>query len=549
MKKALLFILLFISGFSFSQNILVPYRKGQLWGLADTLGKQVCAPQYDQVLFKDEFGKSFQIELPDNYFYVKKGNKSGVFSTKEIIPPKYERIQCVDKAFFGCSDDAGGNLKYWYALDGTSLLPEGYSAQSLVGQFKYNYSENHSRYYCYIVKATNASYGIYYFDTQAPKRSRFLMKDCHRIKYKRDEQTQEMEFTVDVSINVSKKHGHLRYNKAKEEIELYFESEKDYTKRLEEQRTTSYQEREGMDEMMIEAPPVVEPDGINAPKKGVAAPIKTYMRCNFQLKADSLVLRMVNARFMRTGKTSMSSLISIPQNVEKIKLVNYIGYSSFGVQKSDTLFQYSNFVTFELRFKKGLLVSDIAIPFYADSILQIRTDGFNDSGWSFLFGQKDKSGKMLLGWMTAEGKEMIPAMYEDIQFKSSFVSPEYNYASDKWIVTQSGKVGMIDPKGATLLDTKYDEITLVGKSFSSPIYRLLKKDGKYGVYYLENEGVYTGKEWILCEPFTPYKITALRFIPRGKSKMENYFTLYRLEDEVGNLIGYRSRSGIDFFEN
>jgi hypothetical protein len=100
-----------------------------------------------------------------------------------------------------------------------------------------------------------------------------------------------------------------------------------------------------------------------------------------------------------------------------------------------------------------------------------------------------------------------------------------------------------------LLDTKYDEITLVGKSFSSPIYRLLKKDGKYGVYYLENEGVYTGKEWILMEPFTPFKITALRFIPRGKSKMENYFTLYRLEDEVGNLIGYRSRSGIDFFEN
>ena len=114
---------------------------------------------------------------------------------------------------------------------------------------------------------------------------------------------------------------------------------------------------------------------------------------------------------------------------------------------------------------------------------------------------------------------------------------------------KSGKVGMIRPDGTLLLDTKYNEINLMGTNYASPIYRLLKKDGKYGLYYLENEGIYTGNEWILMEPFTPYRITSLCFIPRGKEKNKNYYTLYRLEDEAGNFMGYRSRSGREFFEN
>jgi hypothetical protein len=51
------------------------------------------------------------------------------------------------------------------------------------------------------------------------------------------------------------------------------------------------------------------------------------------------------------------------------------------------------------------------------------------------------------------------------------------------------------------------------------------------------------------EPFTPYKITSLIFIPRGKAKNKDYFTLYRLEDEAGKFIGFRSKSGREFFED
>jgi hypothetical protein len=59
-------------------------------------------------------------------------------------------------------------------------------------------------------------------------------------------------------------------------------------------------------------------------------------------------------------------------------------------------------------------------------------------------------------------------------------------------VKKLGKVGMINPCGKLLLDSKYDEINLMGSNYSSPIYRLLKKEGKYGLYYFENEGIYSG---------------------------------------------------------
>ena len=550
MKKIIHLFLLLISGISFSQNILVPYRKGSLWGFADTLGNQVCEPKYDQVYFKNELRQFDEVDFPENYFIIKKGNKTGVFSDKEIIPPQFEKIHCVDKSYFACSDQVKGIAKYWFALDGTSLMPKGYQAQSLIGKFDYDYVQNQSRYYCYIVKAENATYGIYYFDTRAPKRSRFLIKDCYRIHYERDEATQEMELAIDLSVNVSKSHGHLRYDNKKEEIVLYYESAKEYSKRLEELQNSRYDESPGMDEMIVEAPPVVaEPYGYTSPKKEVETPIKTYMRGHFKFNSDTLKVEMVNSRFMRIGNTSMTEIITLPKSVEKIKPINYLGFGYFGVRQSDTLFQFTNYVTFKFGDKKGLLVNDKATPFYADSILQIKTEGYNETGYSFLFGQKDKAGKMLLGWITAEGKEMIPALYEDIQFKNSYVSPEYNYASNKWIVIKSGKVGMIKPDGTLLLDTKYDEINLMGSSYASPIYRLLEKDGKYGLYYLENEGFYTGNEWILMEPFTAYKITSLIFIPRGKEKNKNYFTLFRLEDEAGEFIGYRSQSGREFFED
>lgn len=53
LRKTLLFLLLISSDVLFSQEetLLIPYRKGTLWGFADTTGKIVIQPEYDEVDF------------------------------------------------------------------------------------------------------------------------------------------------------------------------------------------------------------------------------------------------------------------------------------------------------------------------------------------------------------------------------------------------------------------------------------------------------------------------------------------------------------------
>lgn len=548
MRRLILIILISYSGISFSQEILVPYRKGNLWGFADTLGKLICEPKYDEVFFSSEKNSSSELALPDNYFLTTKNGKFGVFFRNEIVPAQYVRIRSVENAFLMAFKDSKNDERDWYSLSGVSLLPNDYKIVSRIGKFAYLPRQEGARYYCHIVQEkTKKTFGIYYFDTQVPARSRFIVKDCYDIKYDRDRITQYMELEIDLSINVKKEHGHLKYNKEKEEIELVYESEKDYSKRVKEIQEASYQESMGirdevegvpMDDYLIAEEP---------PRKKVVAPINTYLRCNFKWKNDTLSVDIIDTRYSRKPNPTKTSIINLPEKATNIKLTKYLGFGSLGFRNADTLFQYTNYVTFQLRGKKGLLTSYLLSPFYADSILQIKTDSFNESGYSFLFGQKSKSGNMLYGWMTAEGKEVIPAMYDSIGFKSSYMSPEYNYAGDKWIVKKKGKCGMIKPDGTIILDAKYDAIDYFDLSKVTPVFRRLKKDGKYGLYYLENDGVFFGTNWILIEPFTPYKITALRFVPRGKEKNRNYFTLFRLEDDAGKFIGYRSKSGVDFF--
>ncbi len=550
MHRLILISLICYSGISFSQEILIPFRKGNLWGFADTLGNLVCEPKYDEVFYSNEKSSSSELALPDKYFLTSKNGKFGVFYRNEVVPAQYVRIRCVDDYLFMAFKDLKNDERDWYSLSGVSLLPNDYKIVSRIGKFAYLQGLEGARYYCHIVQdKKNKTFGIYYFDTQMPARSRFLIKDCYDIKYERDRITQDMELEIDLSVNVKKEHGRLKYNQEKEEIELVYESAKDYSKRVKEIQDASYQEsmdiRDEVEGIPADDYYIVE----EPPKKKVEAPISTYLRCSFNRKNDTLSVNMINTRYSRIVQPAKNVFQDLPKNAENINLINYLGLGCFAYQKADTLFQYYNYVTYQLRGKKGLLTSNFLSPFYADSIVQIRTDGFNESGYSFLFGQKDKSGKMLLGWMTAEGKEVIPAMYDSIGFKSPYVSPEYNVAGDKWIIKKKGKFGMIKPDGTSILDANYDAIDYFEKSYATTIFRRLKKDGKYGLYYLENDGIYLNNNWIFLKPFTPYKITALRFIPRGKEKNKNFFTLFRLEDDTGKLIGYRSKSDIDFFED
>jgi hypothetical protein len=86
LRQILALTILTVSLQSFAQTeILIPYRSGALWGMADTNLNIVVKPQYDSV--------GYRYRDPKGYYTVKKNGKFGVITKdKVIIPPSLREV-------------------------------------------------------------------------------------------------------------------------------------------------------------------------------------------------------------------------------------------------------------------------------------------------------------------------------------------------------------------------------------------------------------------------------------------------------------------------
>ncbi len=84
--SACLVLLSSISTVGFAQNeTLVPYRKGELWGLADTNVNVVVVPAYDSIITSYRY--------PKGYYVVERNGKKGVITRqKVIVEPSLEYV-------------------------------------------------------------------------------------------------------------------------------------------------------------------------------------------------------------------------------------------------------------------------------------------------------------------------------------------------------------------------------------------------------------------------------------------------------------------------
>jgi hypothetical protein len=103
---------------SHSQEIFIPYRKGPHWGYADTLGKIVIAPVYDQVSNGWTVGTNLKVS---------KDMKWGVVSRKNkvLVPLKHDHVANIHKGYIVSEDKTEGYayLHGLYNHKGTLLIP------------------------------------------------------------------------------------------------------------------------------------------------------------------------------------------------------------------------------------------------------------------------------------------------------------------------------------------------------------------------------------------------------------------------------------------
>ena len=86
-KSSLVFFLFVIFQSVFSQEIAIPYRYGNLWGICNETGKILVEPKFDKLEFPNTSENS------NDYMISKLNGLEGlIINGKEILTPKYTSI-------------------------------------------------------------------------------------------------------------------------------------------------------------------------------------------------------------------------------------------------------------------------------------------------------------------------------------------------------------------------------------------------------------------------------------------------------------------------
>ena len=104
---------------------------------------------------------------------------------------------------------------------------------------------------------------------------------------------------------------------------------------------------------------------------------------------------------------------------------------------------------------------------YVDTITFITADGENPADWVMVYSDSG-----LMGYLNADGKEIVPPIYATIE---PFGESHENWAK---VQTENGRSGFINQNGQIVVETKYDEIDKFGVYKEN--WALVSVDGKYG---------------------------------------------------------------------
>lgn len=177
--KYRLALLFFLQSYIISaQQIYIPYRSATKWGLADTTGKLVMAPQFDTLEYEEYSNYSDRDML---FIAVKDGKKGLVINNKLLIKPTYSYVH-INRYYFVCHHVTGSGKNFdFYNLKGTLLNTEPFTDITQVYHAYDNYKTS-----VFIVKSKEGLHHLVYIDTTGVMRkligNAFLIKtiEAHR---------------------------------------------------------------------------------------------------------------------------------------------------------------------------------------------------------------------------------------------------------------------------------------------------------------------------------------------------------------------------------
>jgi hypothetical protein len=520
---------------------LIPYRKGKLWGMADTTGKIIVAPKYDYVEF-NSLKKKSKFTLPEGYYYVVKDSLIGIISNKEIIPPVHGIIECFEGVLLGAAPNKNSNPVF-YSLEGKLVIKDPCTIEQAIWSFENPKTGKPEVIFIKCIQPDKHK-GIFCYYVNEPTKSGWLYKDCISIRYSvsRSDQTilferkgkedPNNEYVQTFIYDLATKVFMEKYLSTNPKIESQHGSgESGYVGSGTGREVDSY--------MSIS----VDKDISEEHEPSEKFTTQTISK-SFEIKNDSLFCRYMYGEF-RGGRTPqfIRNPVILPEGSSKPKILKYFSYVT--LTEGNTRLSRSNAVIFNCKGKKGLLTDEKLEPVYHDSILLF--SAAQKGLHHFLVGDKASDGSWRLGTIDESGKSHLPQDFEQIINFENTPANAMLTAPFMYLMAKKDKQwGLVNADNEIQLPFTYDSIFLA-KKYGATDCMVLMKNGKYGLFFDREHNSEKRYPRQLFEPQFDYQPRQIFHINREKSTADYFLML--LVDEKGNPMGYVDEHGRKFFKD
>ncbi len=563
-KKTSLLPLFFLSLNLSAQEIYIPYRDGKLWGVSNEAGTEIIAPKYDSISFNVQDDYDFKL------FHTYKNGKRGVIlDGKEALLPEYKDVFATYRGYIiGEMDD---EKKHRMIIDKSGIKITEQPVLSILRSesFGKEYAENTYSTLFHLLN-DNMREDLFVWNPKEQK-STFIYKDYYSIALRDDKKSRQLNLTfrknepdplTEVTLVSDGKSlvPYVTKNNREMIVKHIPERSSYYGGSQEGVKAPYYASPDTYSDSVIYTPPPpppstgrgsssseVKPAGTSAVSE--AAPkMPSYIQVSYSLE-NNIPKAVYSYGYQKDAK-KVTKRLKLPRKIKNLAVESFKG-SQPQRKSGDSVYTYSNYITYTTKNKKAILITGDKATEY-DSIKMLNPS--RDSGYQgilYLLGQKDrKNGKMKFSFM--DGNQRQFSEFDELIVNDVFGNYDFSY----WTIKKDGKYGVINPQGELILQPVYDEIVNKKVENGYGNYLRLKKDGKYGFLTPTREKPTSGINFL--EPVFPYRIRNVYmqypywqsvFSSTSARNGKKGSLLIALEDEKGDLLGYADKNGQLYFKN
>ena len=556
-KSSLVFFLFVIFQSVFSQEIAIPYRYGNLWGICNETGKILVEPKFDKLEFPNTSENS------NDYMISKLNGLEGlIINGKEILTPKYTSIYD-DNGLFHVKSTENESRADILLPNGTSIFEK--PLAKILYQTKIEKNKK-----LFHVLNQNLTESVFILDMDNYKTVQVLYDNYYSISYIRTRSDiinrNEMLFVLKKSaksdllaerwsgtkIPLDKVSSDFRYLKEEEYLQFfaskyYGSSDDGYASNLgngSKGEPMEVVEYSGSADMVEEAPMAIPYDERMVVSESPENKIKN-LNHNLVKKDNKLFIESYSNRDYKNKKIE-EIIVDVP--VSDVKLP----YGSFTFKTENGSDNYNNFIRYQKKGKTIIILPNdlknkITFDFIDERNFPVKENN-TIKEIVFLVGKKDKNNQLKYGLYSNVRKQIVDFIYDE--FKN--IQFYFNDGKMLFKIKQNDKYGLIQTDGTILLPTNFSDLIEVNNNYRSGTKVFQVQNGnKYGLIFL------TSSEVKVIAPVFDYPIKGViakypEFKNHNLHKNINAvktISLIELKDESGQFMGYATFDGTQFFKD